>query len=161
MPQEIAQNSFLSHDHGRCARDLMAQVTQSCDRTGLRLTDIRKRVMEILLESHAALGAYDILARLKDEGLGSQPPVVYRALDFLVAHGFAHRLERLNAFAACCDPGGGHEAMFLICESCRHVAETPIEKLAKPIARAAEAFGFSVSAMAVEVIGTCPRCSAT
>ncbi len=31
--------------------------------------------LEILLESHQALGAYEVLARLGAEGFGSQPPV--------------------------------------------------------------------------------------
>ena len=45
--------------------------------------------------------AYELLDGLARAGLGSQPPVVYRALDFLVANGFVHRIERLDAFAAC------------------------------------------------------------
>jgi zinc transport system permease protein len=45
--------------------------------------------MEILLQEHRALGAYVILDRFRDEGLGSQTPVAYRALDFLVTNGLA------------------------------------------------------------------------
>ena len=47
-----------------------------------------------------ALGAYEVLERLAEEGFGNQPPVAYRALDFLVEQGLAHRIRRLNAFAA-------------------------------------------------------------
>ncbi len=43
------------------------------------------------------IGAYEILDRLRAEGLGSKPPGAYRALNFLTANGLAHRLERLNA----------------------------------------------------------------
>ena len=39
--------------------------------------------------------------RLAAEGFGHQPPVAYRALAFLTEHGLAHRIRRLNAFAAC------------------------------------------------------------
>ena len=49
--------------------------------------------------------AYELLERLEAAGLGSAPPVVYRALDFLVANGFVHRIERLGAFAACTHAG--------------------------------------------------------
>ncbi len=45
--------------------------------------------------------AYELLDRLRAAGLGGQPPVAYRALDFLVGNGFAHRIERLGAFVAC------------------------------------------------------------
>ena len=58
-------------------------------------------VLEILLESHRAMGAYEVLERLAAEGFGKQPPVAYRALDFLVEHGLALRVRRLNAYAAC------------------------------------------------------------
>ena len=53
------------------------------------------------------MGAYEVLDRLAAEGFGKQPPVAYRALDFLVDQGFAHRIRRLNAFAACMQPGRG------------------------------------------------------
>jgi Fur family zinc uptake transcriptional regulator len=51
------------------------------------------------------MGAYEVLDGLREAGFGSQPPVAYRALDFLVANGFAHKIERLNAFIACAHPG--------------------------------------------------------
>ena len=95
---------FSSHDHTHCITDNMAQIEAHCAKEGLQLTPVRRRVLEILLHEHRALGAYDILDKLRSEGLGSQPPVAYRALDFLVTHGFAHKIERLNAFVACANP---------------------------------------------------------
>ncbi len=71
------------------------------------------------------MGAYDVLQRLAAEGFGNQPPVAYRALDFLVEQGLAHRITRLNAFAACMHPGEDHAPVFLICRQCNHVAEAP------------------------------------
>ncbi|MDM7256178.1 MAG: transcriptional repressor, partial [Paracoccus sp. (in: a-proteobacteria)] len=76
-------------------------VAERLEGQGLRLTAVRRRVLEILLENHKAMGAYEILDRLAAEGFGKQPPVAYRALDFLVEHGLVHRVQRLNAFAAC------------------------------------------------------------
>jgi hypothetical protein len=61
---------------------------------GVRLTPVRRRVLEILLEEHKAMGAYDVLTRLAAEGFGNQPPVAYRALEFLEDQGFAHRIRR-------------------------------------------------------------------
>ena len=90
---------------------------------GVRLTPVRRRVLEILLEEHRALGAYDVLQRLAAEGFGNQPPVAYRALDFLVEQGLAHRIRRLNAFTACMHPGEAHAPAFLICRACDAVAE--------------------------------------
>ena len=75
-------------------------------------TPVRRRALEILLKEHRALGAYEVLDGLREPGFGSQPPVAYRALEFLVTHGFAHRVERLNAFIACAHPGKAHAPAF-------------------------------------------------
>ncbi len=155
---ETSRNVFEKHNHRRCLTSGMKEAQVLCAEMGLRLTTVRARVLEILLESHKALGAYEILDRLNDEGLGRQPPQVYRALDFLVEHGFVHRLERLNAFAACCHGVDGHEPMFLICGECRQVAETPLEALRDGIDGTAVALGFEVQSRVVEVIGRCPAC---
>ena len=132
-PQTLA---FAQHDHGACAADALDYARGVCAQQGLRLTPVRERVLQLLLESHSALGAYDLLEKLKADGLGSQPPVAYRALEFLVAHGFAHKIERLNAFVACSRTHAGHSPAFMICRLCHQVAEahaTPASgKLGRP-----------------------------
>ena len=158
MHTDLPQNVFEKHNHRLCRTGGMKEARTFCATEKLRLTPVRARVLEILLESHKALGAYDILDRLKADDLGSQPPVVYRALDYLVQHGFVHKLERLNAFAACCQPLQSHEPMFLICEMCSLVAETPLGQLHGQIDLAAEAIGFDVSSPMVEVMGRCSVC---
>lgn len=100
--------AFVAHDHDNCAADVLARAEATAAEQGARFTPVRKRALEILLEEHKALGAYDVLQRLAAEGYGNQPPVAYRALEFLVDQGFAHRIRRLNAFAACMHPGEVH-----------------------------------------------------
>lgn len=126
---------------------------------GLRLTPVRRRALEILLEEHRALGAYDVLERLRADGFGSQPPVAYRALEFLVEHGLAHRIRRLNAFMACMHPGEAHAPAFFICTSCDSVAELPEEELRSAVETAASKIGFAVERVNVEAIGICPSCA--
>ena len=130
-----------------------------CKDAGLRMTPTRRRVLEILLEQHRAMGAYELLDILRAEGLGSQPPVAYRALEFLVQHGFAHRIERLNAFIACAHPGQDHAPAFLICRSCESVAETFSETTKGRLGAAANAAGFQIERAVVEAIGLCPKCT--
>ena len=158
MQSSVPPNVFGKHDHKRCRVSAISEARSFCKENGLRLTPVRARVLEILLESHKALGAYDILDRLKAEGLGGQPPVVYRALDFLVANGFVHKLERLNAFTACNHASAAHEAMFLICQKCLNVAEEPLDALTPRIDRAANGLDFHVVSRVVEVVGFCPSC---
>ncbi|MCR9127856.1 MAG: transcriptional repressor [Rhodobacteraceae bacterium] len=151
---------FVRHDHDTCIAQVMDAARQTCKAKGLQFTPVRRRVLEILLNRHRAMGAYDILDRLREEGLGSQPPVVYRALDFLVGHGFAHKIERLNAFIACAHPGDSHAPAFLICRLCDTVAETSAAPSGGMLTKAASAAGFTIERTVVEATGVCPNCRA-
>ena len=150
---------FHQHDHAHCIEDGMAAADECCRAAGARLTPARRRVLEILLERHRAMGAYEILDILRDEGLGSQPPVVYRALDFLVSQGLVHRIERLNAFAACAHPGADHTPAFLICRNCDRVAEATSDATKGRLGEAARASGFRIERAVVEAVGLCPDCN--
>ncbi len=151
---------FAPHDHRDCKREAMAAAEAHCARHRLNFTPVRRRVLELLLGGHRAMGAYEILDTLRDEGLGAQPPVAYRALDFLVANGFAHKIERLNAFIACTHPETSHTPAFLICRGCNAVAEAHAEPARGMLGAAAEAAGFEIEQAVVEAIGRCPRCRA-
>ena len=151
-------NVFTPHNHDGCTADVIAHAKAMADEQGIRLTPVRLRTLEILLEEHRALGAYEVLERLTASGFGTQPPVAYRALDFLVEHGLAHRVRRLNAFAACAYPGRAHAPVFFICEDCALIAEAPTEEVTAAIDRAGKAIGFTVERSNVEAIGRCPAC---
>jgi Fur family transcriptional regulator, zinc uptake regulator len=150
--------AFRPHDHGRCRHAARAAVEAECRARGLRLTPARACVLDALLEEHRALTAYELLDRLKSAGLGRQPPIVYRALDFLLAHGFAHRVERLGAFVGCVHGTDRHRAAFFLCRSCRRVAEAVLDEPASAITASAEAAGFAPERITVEVEGLCAPC---
>lgn len=150
--------AFHDHDHAACAGDGLARAETLCAQAGVRLTPVRRRTLEILLEAHRALGAYEVLERLAQEGFGKQPPVAYRALDFLVEQGLAHRVRRLNAFAACTQPDQGHAPVFLICKACDAVAEAPGISVRSALDDAAAGLGFEVERASVEALGLCPGC---
>ena len=152
---------FEAHDHATCVDQGVETAAAFCNRNGLKLTPQRRRVLEILLEEHRAVGAYEILDRLRAEGLGTQPPIVYRALDFLVSHGFAHKIERLNAFTACTHIGQNHAPAFLICRVCSAVAESYADPLSGDLGRAAKDTGFIIERAVIEAEGLCPQCRET
>lgn len=158
MSTTAEPRAFRQHDHSHCADDVLVRAEALVREQGLRLTPVRRRTLEILLESHRALGAYDVLQRLAAEGFGNQPPVVYRALDFLVEHGLAHRIRRLNAFAACMHPGEAHAPAFLICRVCDLVAEAPAATVRAALDDAAAALGFAIERSNIEATGLCPSC---
>ena len=149
---------FVSHDHDDCVDKALAQADARCASAGLRMTPVRRKVLELLLQEHRALGAYTLLDMLKDAGFGSQPPVAYRALDFLVEHGFVHKIERLNAFVACAHPGENHSPVFMICRACDAVAEAHSVPAKTVLGDAALAAGFHVEKTVVEAEGICTAC---
>ncbi|MCT4555434.1 MAG: transcriptional repressor [Pelagimonas sp.] len=151
---------FEHHDHDSCIASGLAAAEDTCKDKGLQLTPVRRKALEILLSEHRAMGAYDVLARLREAGLGSQPPVAYRALDFLVSHGFAHRIELLNAYIACSHPGERHAPVFLICRGCDTVAEAPGKAATSALSAAVAETGFVPSRVLMEAEGQCPSCAA-
>jgi len=149
---------FHTHDHTQCVSTTLARAERYCAENKLKFTPIRRRALEILLAEHRALGAYDLLAVLSAEGLGTAPPVAYRALDFLTSSGFAHKIEGLNAYIACAHLGADHAPAFLICTSCKFVAEAETEITKGRLGEAARATGFEISSTVIEALGLCPKC---
>lgn len=152
--------AFIRHDHAHCAAATLARAEDVAAKAGARMTPVRRRTLEILLAEHRAMGAYEVLERLAAEGFGSQPPVAYRALEFLVEQGLAHRVRRLNAFAACMHPGQPHAPVFLICRACNAVAEAAGEPVRAALDAAAGAAGFRIERANIEALGLCPACAA-
>ena len=149
---------FAQHDHSTCMSDALTTADARCAADGLRFTPVRRKVLEILLQDHRALGAYTILDRLREDGFGSQPPVAYRALDFLVANGLAHKIERLNAFIACAHTNHSHTPAFMICRLCDAVAEALSSETRGALRDAAGATGFRIERTVIEAEGICPSC---
>jgi Fur family zinc uptake transcriptional regulator len=150
--------AFERHDHRRCQHKLLATARDLCATRQLRLTARRQQVLEILLQSHQPMGAYDILAQINryESGTPVAPPIVYRALDFLLEEGLIHRIECRNAFIGCIDPGHRDAAQFLICKGCEKVAE--LDKPATTIQSEASRVGFAIDHSVVEITGFCADC---
>ena len=155
--EQSSAAEFWRDDREMSMDDALSMADRWYAGKGLRLTPVRRKVLELLLRERRALGAYRILALLDEAGFGSQPPVAYRALNFLVENGFAHKVERLNAFVACSFFGKVHSPAFMICRLCDAVAETQSMPVGKALGRAAS--GFQIEQTLVEVEGVCPVCA--
>ena len=149
---------FHKHDHAACISEGVARADALCVEEGVQFTPVRKRVLELLLQAHRAMGAYQILDQLREDGFKHQPPEAYRALDFLVARGFAHKIEKLNAFIACAHLGLHHSPAFLICRRCASVAETRVDETRGPLSDVANSAGFVIEKAVIEAEGICPNC---
>jgi Fur family zinc uptake transcriptional regulator len=134
------------------------QARRLCDRRGVRLTDIRRDVLELVWRRHEPVGAYDLLNDLRETRHRAAPPTVYRALDFLMEQGLVHRIESLNAYIGCPQPERLHAGQFLICRACGAIGEMDDADIALAVVDSAARQGFSVERQTIEVRGLCPRC---
>src|SRR5690554_6893808 len=147
------------HDHAQCVSDALAAAEQVCERAGVRLTTLRRRVLELVWQSHRPMGAYDLLDILaREDDRRPAPPTVYRALDFLQEHGLVHRIASLNAFIGCPSPDHTHPGQFLPCRRCRVACELDQSLIQPAIQEVANQRGFTVEAETVEITGICARC---
>lgn len=145
--------------HRHHADDLVAQVSGECEKRGLRLTSLRRRVLEMVAQSDTPVKAYDLLDQLKREHAGAAPPTVYRALDFLIEQGFVHRIESLNAYLGCPHPAQRHPTQFLICDQCGVTMELEDAELDQRLFAQARTQRFKPTRQVVEVHGLCARCT--
>jgi Fur family zinc uptake transcriptional regulator len=147
---------------------LLGRAEAICDRRGVRLTDVRRHVLGLVLESPRPAGAYDMLDRLRQHHKGAAPPTIYRALDFLLEQGLIHKVERLSAFVGCIhgieedeahDHVHHHAVQFLICQRCGQVEELNDNAIGKSLVRAAQGSGFTLLGSTVEANGICADCT--
>ncbi len=144
------------------AAAFVAAVERACGERGLRLTPIRAHVLQLIADAGQPIKAYDLLDRVRSgDGPGAAaPPTVYRALDFLMANGFVHKLESVNAFVACHHPNSAqHSVPFLICDRCHGAVELEDLEVVSQLEARAKALGFQPQAQTLEVHGLCGRCA--
>jgi len=146
------------HHHTHNARAFVREVASVCELRGLRLTEIRTQVLELIAAQEKPVKAYDLLDKLKDDRSNAAPPTVYRALDFLLENGFIHKLESINAYVGCHHPSVAHHVPFLICDKCESATEICDERVAKLLSEQAKALGFRARAQTLEVHGVCKSC---
>lgn len=146
------------HDHEICIGGALDRAAAVCSGKGARLTELRRRVLELIWSGHRPLGAYDILSTLRRERRSAEATTVYRTLDFLLEQGLIHRIESLNAFFGCRLPETPHDSQFLICRSCGSTAEVIDSRIDDAIRDSALQAGFQAGHRTIEVEGLCPQC---
>lgn len=151
--------SFINqeHDHQDCISRALLTAESLCLQQQQRFTAIRRRVLELVWRQHKPIGAYELLDLLQLDGR-TAPPTVYRALDFLQQTGLVHRIASLNAYIGCVHPGEPHDGQFLICESCKSLAELDVPTITSAIEESAADSGFEPRLHTVEILGLCPNC---
>lgn len=149
--QQVLNIKIMAH---KSHTQALAAAETLCADKGERLTPVRRRVLELLLEADAPVKAYDLLDMLKPGPGAAMPPTVYRALDFLMGLGLAHKIEALNAYVSCAHSHDGGGAELFICTQC-HVVE---ERHGASHSSCAPD-GFVIQRSVVEHFGLCAACT--
>ena len=127
-----------------------------CAAAGGTLTEPRRRALELLVLAGRPVKAYEMADDFRPDRSKVYPATIYRALDFLVELGLAHRIESLNAFVFCPGPHGPHRPAFLICDCCGSAVEVRDVSL---LAEAAPHLGFRLTGATMELRGLCRGCA--
>ena len=129
-----------------------------CNKKGVKLTKLRKKVLTLILKNHGYVKAYDLLNDLKKNDTSAKPPTVYRSLDFLMEHGFIHKIQSFNAFVGCSHPDEHEDCYFLICKECKNIEECCSNKVKKVLTSTSGKNNFSPNQVTLEITGICQDC---
>ncbi|MBW0448184.1 transcriptional repressor [bacterium M00.F.Ca.ET.228.01.1.1] len=159
-PHDHAHAHAPRHPHGESPEAALALAEEYCRERGEKLTPIRRKVLELLLNSGRATKAYSLLDEMRQIHPGSAPPTVYRALDFLLSAGLVHRIESINAFTVCHDLTQCQHGILVVCQQCGNVTELHQPKLRQALIAQIEDAGYRVASDEIELKGVCSACQA-
>ena len=139
----------------------IALAASLCDARGVRLTELRRQILDLLWEIGRPTGAYELIEALKQkDSRPVGPPTVYRALQFLMSQSLVWKIESRNAYVPCVHPERRHDCLLFICSNCGASAELEDQRLEGLISENATLIGFRAKRRMVEVEGTCATCIA-
>ena len=147
------KNHKISIDEGLKKAEII------CNKKGVKLTKLRQKVLTLILKNHGYVKAYDLLNDLKKNYASAKPPTVYRSLDFLMEHGFIHKIQSLNAFVGCSHPDEHEDCYFLICKECKNIEECCSNKVKKVLTSTSGRNNFLPNQVTLEITGICQDCS--
>jgi Fur family zinc uptake transcriptional regulator len=129
-----------------------------CKLRGASLTAIRREVLGLLYRSPKGMKAYDLLEQIKQMRSNASPPTVYRALDFLIEQGLAHKIGRMNLFVACRHASHQVPSLFLVCPKCSGVTELQEKSVMGALSASLAEAGHRLESPEVEISALCPKC---
>lgn len=143
---------------------IIHKADQHCAGAGVRLTEKRKRILELLVAQGTPLSAYEVAEAYNQSTAVSMPPMsVYRILDFLASEQLVHKLVSHNKYIACAHIACDHPhqvPQFLICRKCHAVKEIGIDKsLVDTLAARVSQAGYHLLDSPLELDCLCATCA--
>jgi Fur family transcriptional regulator, zinc uptake regulator len=136
----------------------LLQIEEICEKTGARLTPIRRDLLSLICSQKRHVTAYELLRLIRKTYPKTEAMTVYRALNFLQKHFLIHRIDSQNAYTYCDTPAQIHHPQILLCKDCGNTKEVNIDFLEKSLKKAAKQHNFALSNKPIEITGTCEHC---
>ncbi len=146
-------------NHKICLDGLEKKIERACEERNLKFTDLRREVFLIISKNHGMIKAYDILSQMRKKNPSTEPPTVYRALDFLMANNFIHKINSLNSYVTCYHLVDEGFCFFLICSKCGSIQESLDSKFSDLILSSVKKNKFLLQKSSLEIEGICFKCS--
>ena len=128
---------------------------------GEAMQEIHAGIMRVLGRCAKPVSAYALLDELKrDSERRVYPQTVYRALTVLIERGLVHKLGSVNAFLACAYPDRPHDGIHMICDDCGTAKEIVDSRVTSMLNHDAASARFTKQHQAIEMHGTCGKCTA-
>lgn len=140
---------------------VLFEIKKICIQRHVHLTPQRLEVLRIISQHHqGSISAYNLLSLLRRTVLpNAKPSTIYRALNFLLAQGFIHRIESTNSFVLCkYFLELSHNFAFFICDHCKQVTEQTTKGITEILQNMTKLTGFIMSHNIIEAHGTCFKC---
>jgi Fur family zinc uptake transcriptional regulator len=127
----------------------------------LKITDLRKDILDIILSAKKPLSAYDVLDQLKTKRTNAKPPTVYRVIDYFVEKKIIHRVETTNKYVGCTQLDNfktKYHGILFLCQQCGNSFELVDDEFLEALKNFSKKHQFSVNESLVEVKGICEKC---
>lgn len=140
---------------------ILFEIKKICMKRHVHLTPQRLEVLRIISQQRdGSISAYNLLNLLQKSSLpNAKPSTIYRALNFLLAQRFIHRIESTNSFMLCkYFLEISHDFSVFICNDCKQVTEQTTKGIVEILQNTAKLIGFTISHNIIESHGTCFKC---
>lgn len=128
----------------------------------LKLTQLRKDVLTIIMHAKKPISATDILKELKKNRDNAEPPTAYRVIGYLLEKAVIHKINSENKYVLCSQiseplKSNEHEFIF-VCKKCACSREVKDKKFTKYIKGLTESHLFFIDNSPIEINGICKNC---
>lgn len=149
----------LAHnDRAAAIAHSLREAEDVCAAQGVRLTKMRRAILEDLLASDGPVKAYDLIEHMRVKGMRLTPATVYRTLDFLLQYNLIHRINSMSAFVPCTGSHDEHALLMFVCSECRQTKELDDPVLYESMRARLGELGMSLQENSIEIQGRCRKC---